>query len=406
MKKHDGIFYAHQLGAAFRIRPVCGALAFAAYMFIALLAAACQNSPGNLASADPDTALKNKIAQMLLVGFRGTELDGNPIYDDITQRGIGGVVLFDYDIPTGRGPRNIDGARGKALLTKLCADIQAAARDAGRAQLFIAIDQEGGRVNRLRSFPAFAESKSARDLAAAGNAAFKDTAEATARFLSELGVNINFAPCVDLDINPRNPIIGAYGRSFSADPDVVEQFAKIWIDAHKKYGVFSCPKHFPGHGSSRGDTHRGVVDVSATWSEGELAPYRRLIQWGQSSGKIPFVMTSHVFNKNIDPRYPATLSKATLTGILRERLGFTGLIVSDDLEMAAIKAEYNLETTLETAINAGVDILAFSNNGSAFNPALSQEVIDTVFHLVKTGRVTTGRIDASFNRIMALKRTL
>ncbi|MDR2767712.1 MAG: hypothetical protein LBB82_05230 [Treponema sp.] len=381
----------------------------AARLIVALITAAlilssCQSAVRHpLASENYDTALKGKIAQMLLIGFRGTELDGNPLYDDITRLGIGGVVLFDYDMPSGKRPRNIDGAAGKAQLAKLCADIQKAA---GGVKLFIAIDQEGGRVNRLRSFPAFAESKSARELAAAGSAALKNTAEATGRFLSELGVNVNFAPCVDIDINPRNPIIGAYGRSFSADPEAVSRFAEVWIDAYSTYGVLSCPKHFPGHGSSRGDTHRGVVDVSATWSEAELVPYRRLIDWGQAEGKLPFIMTSHVFNRNIDPRYPATLSKATLTGILRDRLGFTGLIVSDDLEMAAIKAQYDLETTLELAINAGVDILAFSNNGSVFNPALAREVIDTVFHLVKTGRITPERIDVSFNRIMALKRTL
>ncbi|MDR2181234.1 MAG: hypothetical protein LBN92_00980 [Treponema sp.] len=366
----------------------------------ALLISACQSANRRPLAAGDDV-LKGKIAQMLLIGFRGTELDGNPLYDDITRRGIGGVVLFDYDMPSGKRPRNIDGDAG--TLAKLCADLQEAA---GGVKLFIAIDQEGGRVNRLRGFPGFARSKTARELAAAGQDALHNTAEATGRFLSELGINVNFAPCVDLDINPRNPIIGAYGRSFSADPETVSRCAEIWIDAHSKYGVLSCPKHFPGHGSSRGDTHRGVVDVSATWSEAELAPYRRLIDWGQAEGKLPFIMTSHVFNRNIDPRYPATLSKAALTGILRERLGFTGLIVSDDLEMAAIKNQYDLETALELAINAGVDILAFSNNGSAFNPALAGEVIDTVFHLVKTGRVTPDRIDASFNRIMALKRTL
>ncbi|MDR1389343.1 MAG: hypothetical protein LBJ31_05140 [Treponema sp.] len=382
---------------------------FLAAVILCMFAASCQSSARRpesnalLASNDPDIVLRGKIAQMLLVGFRGTSLEGNPLYEDIAHRGIGGVVLFDYDMPTRSFPRNIDGKAGKEQLAGLCADIQNAS---GGVKLFIAIDQEGGRVNRLRSFPAFAKSETARDLAAAGTQSYKTTAEETARFLAELGVNLNFAPCVDLDINPANPIIGAYGRSISADSETVTRFAKIWIDAHAKYGVLSCPKHFPGHGSSRGDTHRGTVDVSETWTEEELVPYRNLVDWGQSAGKLPFIMTSHVFNKTVDPEYPATLSKPALLGILRERLNFTGLIISDDLEMAAIGSRYDLKTTLETAINAGVDILAFSNNGAVFNPSLSKDVIDTVFDLVKTGRVSSARIEESFLRIMKVKRTL
>jgi beta-N-acetylhexosaminidase len=334
---------------------------------------------------------------MLLIGFQGTELTGaNHIYADIAERGIGGVLLFDYDMPTRSRVRNVV---SKEQLKTLCASLQ----EISAVPLFIAVDQEGGRVNRLRNIAAFAETKTARQLGASGIEETVLLAERTAEFLSEMGINLNFAPCVDLDINPLNPIIGAYGRSFSADPQMVIEHAEVWISAHARHGVLSCPKHFPGHGSSQGDTHQGTVDVSATWQEAELIPYRELIRSPQ--GQNLLVMTSHVFNAALDPQNPATLSAPIITGILRGKLGFTGVVVSDDLDMAAIKANYSFEETLEKAINAGVDLLCLSNNGGRYNPNLCREAIDTIYRLVEKGKISRARIEESWKRIMALKMT-
>jgi beta-N-acetylhexosaminidase len=234
-------------------------------------------------------------------------------------------------------------------------------------------------------------------------AATKAQAEQTAALLADMGINLNFAPCVDLDLNPQNPVIGAFGRSFSANPEIVVQHASVWITAHSRRGVLSCLKHFPGHGSSSGDTHDGWVDVTGLWQKAELVPYSHLIT---NTGFPLLVMTSHVFNADLDPVNPATFSHAILTGILRNEIGFTGLIVSDDLDMGAIRANYEFAEILEKAINAGVDLLCLSNNGSSYDPTLAQTAVDTIYRLVKEGKIPSKRIEESWERIMAVKRSL
>ncbi|MDR3351407.1 MAG: hypothetical protein LBN98_07205 [Prevotellaceae bacterium] len=342
-----------------------------------------------------DAGLKEKIAQMLLVGFRDTTLTENSeIYHDIKELKVGGVILFDYDVPSKTPVRNI---KSPAQVKKLVADLQQIAP----VKLLVSIDQEGGKVNRLKPVFGFPPSVSAKYLGAADNA---DTtafyAAQTAGMLAELGINLNFAPCVDVDVNPGNPIIGQKERSFSADPEKVAEHAGIWVAEQSKRHIISCPKHFPGHGSSMHDTHAGSADITNTWSAAELIPYRRLLQ----SGAISLIMTSHVFNANLDAEYPATMSKKILTGLLREELGFDGVIISDDLAMGAIADLFPLETALEKAINAGVDILCLSNNGSVYKPHMTEQVIDTIYALVKSGKITPERIDESYRRIRQLKQ--
>jgi len=381
-------------------------LGFAVCAIFALCACAAPSPRNEWFDAgvqDAEKIQKRKIAQMLLMGFRGTELSENDsFYRDIAELGIGGVLLFDYDIPTRSRPRNI---LSKEQLTRLAADMQKAAP----VKLFISIDQEGGRVNRLRGEYGFPPTLSAREMAAGtGTELTKAEAEQTAALLAEMGINLNFAPCVDLDINPLNPAIGIYGRSFSADPETVVRHASVWIDAHSHRGVLSCIKHFPGHGSSLGDTHDGWVDVTAQWQESELIPYRRLVAFNntRSAGLPVMVMTSHVFNAKLDPENPATFSPAILTDLLRGKLGFKGVIVSDDLDMGAIRANYDLAELLEKAINAGVDLLCLSNNGGSYDPALAQNALDTIYGLVKEGKISVQRIEESWRRIMTAKRWL
>jgi len=386
-------------GFASVIRVTCSVIlaVFALFALYACVAPSPQSGWFDSGGQDPEQIQKQKIAQMLLMGFRGTELtEKDSFYRDIAELGIGGVLLFDYDIPTRSRPRNI---LSKEQLTRLVADMQKAAP----VKLFISIDQEGGRVNRLRGEYGFPPTLSAREMAA-GTATelTKAEAEQTSALLAEMGINLNFAPCVDLDINPLNPAIGIYGRSFSADPETVIRHASVWIAAHNRRGVLSCIKHFPGHGSSLGDTHDGWVDVTAQWQETELIPYRRL---AVSSNSV-MVMTSHVYNAKLDPENPATFSRAILTGLLRGELGFKGVIVSDDLDMGAIRANYDLAELLEKSINAGVDLLCLSNNGGSYDPALAQNALDTIYALVKEGKIPAKRIEESWARIMAVKRGL
>jgi len=208
-------------------------------------------------------------------------------------------------------------------------------------------------------------------------------------------VNCNFAPVVDLEINPNNKVIVGLQRSFGKSNINVTSYAKIQIKEQKKAGIISVLKHFPGHGSSLGDSHLGFVDITDTWSELELEPYKALIQ----SQNIDMIMTAHVFNKNLDAKYPATLSHNVNTKLLREQMHYKGVVVSDDLQMKAISKHYTLKETVSLAINAGVDILLFGNQ---LGNQDTDELVNTIYGEVKAGAISEQRILESNKRIQKL----
>jgi beta-N-acetylhexosaminidase len=225
----------------------------------------------------------------------------------------------------------------------------------------------------------------------------------TAATLAGLGINVNFAPVVDLATNPNNPIIAKIERSFSASPDSVSKFARIFIEEHRRLGVVNVLKHFPGHGSSKGDTHLGLVDVTQTWSDEELKPYSLLID----SCYVDAVMTAHILNKNLDAAgNPGTLSHDVIQGILRNRLKFDGVIFSDDMQMLAITKHYGFEEAIKMAVNAGVDVLTFSNNIQASQSRTVDKVHEIIRKFVDEGAISRKRIDESYRRIMRLKAQL
>ena len=341
-----------------------------------------------------EVTLDEKIGQMLKVGFRGLSVDENsPIVEDIRKYHIGGVVLFDYDVPRDTALRNIS---SPGQVQNLVQDLQRFAD----IPLIIAIDQEGGRVARLKPRYGFEKSVSAQYLGSLQNAdSTRKYAHQTGQTLSELGINTNLAPVVDVNINPENPVIGGIERSFSDDPSVVTRHARLYIETLHEYGIITTLKHFPGHGSSRDDSHLGVVDVTDYWKQKELVPYRNLIE----SGTADIVMTAHIFNAALDSTYPATLSKPIITGILRDSLGFNGVVMSDDLQMKAIRTEYGLKETIKMSIQAGVDILSFANN-SIFDAEIAAKAHGIINELVEEGSLSEGRIDQSYDRIMSLKR--
>lgn len=343
------------------------------------------------------TALERKIGQMVLVGFRGMSVDGaSPIVEQIRAGQVGGVVLFDVDVLTGEPVRNV---RSPDQVRAIVDGLQRAAG----GSLLVAVDQEGGRVMRLKDKHGFSPAVSQRELAQRGVTATREQAAQTARTLSQLGINLNLAPVVDLDVNPESPAIGALDRSFSADTQVVSEHARAVIEGHHERGVLTAVKHFPGHGSAVADSHRGFVDVSSTWSEAELEPYRALI----GDGMVDMVMTAHVFNRTIDPEWPATLSPSTITGLLRQRLGFDGVVIADDMQMGAVAEHYGLETALRQAIVAGVDIITFANNNPrVYEPDIAPQAINIIAKLVEDGTISETRIDQSVARIQALKQRL
>ncbi|MDD2488953.1 MAG: glycoside hydrolase family 3 N-terminal domain-containing protein [Bacteroidales bacterium] len=341
-----------------------------------------------------DKELREKISQMLIVGFRAMELEtSNEIYDLITKEKIGGVILFDYDVPSKKSIRNIE---SPDQLRTLCTELQ----KAGNNRLFISIDQEGGRVSRLKEKYGFPPTVSQQYLGDNNNKSLTTQWSArAASTLKSLGINLNFTPSVDLNVNPDCPIIGKLERSFSSNPKVIVENAKIVIQEHKKQGIATAIKHFPGHGSSTSDTHEGIVDVTKTYTEEELIPFRELID----EGVVDMVMTSHVFNANFDSLYPATMSYNTLTNKLKLQMEYKGIIISDDMAMGAISKQYDLETCLEKAINAGVDMFIFSNNGEKYDKEIGYKAIDTIFQLVKQGKVKESSINNSFSKISKLK---
>ncbi|HZM04394.1 MAG TPA: glycoside hydrolase family 3 N-terminal domain-containing protein, partial [Candidatus Saccharimonadales bacterium] len=224
-------------------------------------------------------------------------------------------------------------------------------------------------------------------------------AETTARTLAGLRINFNLAPVVDLDAAPDNPIIKGKKRSFSPDPEMVARHALAFCQAHHQNGILTCAKHFPGHGSARGDTHLGLVDVTEGWTDRELIPFQRLIE----AGECHAIMTAHVFNARLDSERPATLSPSILQEILRQRLGFEGVVLSDDMEMKAISGHYGLEQAVQYGIEAGLDVLCFGNNMN-FDPHIVAKAAGIILRLVTTGKISEDRIDQSFQRIQKLKQ--
>jgi beta-N-acetylhexosaminidase len=355
-------------------------------------------SPTPTAPANSGTSLEQMLAQMIMVGFRGTTLGADaPIVADVSKRGVGSVVLFSYDVALQSSERNIQSPEQVATLT---AGLQALTQEPTvHPPLLIAADQEGGKVARLDETHGFPPTVSAQELGERNDLAFTYAqAEAMAKTLAATGINHNLAPVVDINSNPDNPVIGTLGRSFSGDGAEVIAQARTFIEAHHAHGVTTTLKHFPGHGSSQADSHLGLVDVSSTWQSSELDPYRTLIE----EGVVDTVMTAHVFNTQLDPVYPATLSKATITGVLRDELGFAGVVITDDMNMQAITSQHGFEQAAVLAVQAGADVLAYGNN-LIYDPDVAQRAIAALIAAVNRGELTTERIEESYRRVLALK---
>lgn len=344
----------------------------------------------------PQTTLAQKIGQMLLVGFRGFALDPtNPVVADVQQYNLGGVMLSDYDGLNRTWGMNISSAEQVQALVR---DLQSLAS----TPLLVAIDQEGGQVMRLKTSYGFPPNASHANLGQTNNLAYtREQASIIASTLAHLGINLNFAPVVDVNINPNNPIIASYERSFSADPSLVLAHALAYILAHHANGVGCTLKHFPGHGSSTGDSHEDWVDVTATWGWQELEPYRALI----GAGVVDAIMTAHIYNANFDVNDPATLSPATINGLLREQLGYDGVVISDDLQMAAITRYYGYDLAIQKAILAGVDMLLIANNAMYAADTVPRTVA-LIEGMVAQGVIPAERIEQSYERIQRMKAGL
>lgn len=332
-------------------------------------------------------SLEQKIAQMLMVGFSGTELTDTMIVNDIQQRKVGGVILMGYNITS------------PSQVQQLTATLQLNSE----TPLFISVDQEGGRVARLRASNGFEDTKTAYQIGTIINRedSTRGWADLMAGWLLQSGFNVNLAPVADVNINPLSPAIGLKERSFSKIPDTVFYHCNWFIQEFHNKNIFTTLKHFPGHGSALDDSHNGFTDITNTWADSELIPYQKLIETGYDD----FIMSGHLYNANLDSVYPASLSYKVLTNLLRDSLQFYGLVITDGMFMGAITENYTFEEAVTLAISAGNDILLYTNN-KLDGKSLVDSVVGIVKNKIFLGEITENRIDESYQRIIKKKQLL
>jgi beta-N-acetylhexosaminidase len=346
------------------------------------------------APAGAGVTLREKLGQMVMITVTGDSLEETgpsmeTLKSDLANRLVGGVVMFVWS----------DNLASPVRIAHFTGQLQALAN----VPLLLAIDQEGGKVARLSASNGFAATTTAYDLGTVLNqeSSTRSMASMMAGWFVQTGLTMNLAPVVDVNVNPASPAIGALKRSFSADAATVARHASWFIDEFHAKHVLTALKHFPGHGSAKTDSHLGFTDITTTWSNAELDPYTTLL----AVGKPDAIMTGHLFNGTVDSVYPATLSYATITGILRNQLGFSGVVMSDAMGMAAITSHYGLDEAMVLAVNAGVDILLYTTNLDSAGHSLAGRIVDVLERHVQEGSIAASRIDASYARIMALKGT-
>lgn len=328
-----------------------------------------------------EVSIRKKIGQMFMIGFQGTALS-EELKEIITNYGIGGVIIFS---------RNIE---SPAQIKDLINSIQKLSIQKNQIPLFVSIDQEGGRVFRLK--PPFRQYPSYGKLRRAGSEELvMSNALAMAEELIEIGVNMNMAPVLDVNTNPQNPIIG--DRSFSSDPDTVSRLGTCIIKTFKEKGIIAVGKHFPGHGDTLSDSHLELPVVNHNierLEDIELKPFIHAFKNG-----LRAVMTAHVLYPALDADYPATLSERIIKNILRKKCGFDGVVITDDLEMKAISNRYTGEDAGILSVRAGVDILLICHSNDK-----QLIMFDSLLKAVENGNIKEERIEESFSRIMKLKK--
>lgn len=340
-------------------------------------------------------SLQSLCGRLVMVGVRGGTMDDPRTAEDVAACKavkIGGIVLFATDLGDG-GDRNI---HHPEQLRKFTRDL----RNELGAELIVGIDQEGGQVARLRPERGFEPHVSAASFGRMDPHSQRAHARSQARQLASLGIDLNFAPCVDLSINAACPVIAGKDRAFGRDAAAAAACAQVCIDEHARVGVRCCVKHFPGHGSAVSDTHLGLVDITQTYDErAELGVFDRLVT---DNGDRVAVMTGHLMHRTIDKHMPASLSKAHTGGLLRARLGFEGVVVTDSLDMGAITERFTPDEAMALALNAGADLLLDGVNMSGhIRPAAALGLVRGLAAMVESGQVAGGaeRLARSAERI-------
>ncbi len=327
--------------------------------------------------------LKEKVGQLFMIGFSGKKLTGD-IKEMIERYHIGGVIYFK---------RNL---QSPSQAGKLSNGLQKLATTSGKGiPLFISTDQEGGVVTRLQGsthFPGQMALGSTRNEKLA-----ERTGKIVAREIKSAGINMNLAPVLDVNNNPDNPVIGV--RSFGEDPELVSRMAIASVKGMKSEGIISCVKHFPGHGDTEIDSHLGLATINfkrERLERIELYPFRRVIENG-----IDFILAVHACYPAYEKKQgiPATLSAEILTGLLRKELGYSGLIISDCMEMKAVADNFGTVEGSIMAVEAGCDMVLISHTVEK-----ARQAIENLIFSVEMGRIPEKRIDWSLERILKLKQ--
>lgn len=356
-------------------------------------------------AAEP--GLRDKIGQMLIIGFQGKSVGrDSPVALAINRDNIGGVIVFDFNQQSQSFDNNI---QSPEQVKQLNLQLQHITENANKLHhraalpLLIAVDYEGGNVNRLHPRYGFPAIQSPKTIGKMSLEEADKSAQLMAQTLKMTAFNLNFFPSLDVDVNPENPVIGKKDRSFSTDPEAVAQYGQIYSNQFLKNHIECAYKHFPGHGSSLADSHEGFVDVTDTWDKKELMPYLKVLS---QTTHCHMIMVAHIVNRKLDVTgLPATLSSNIISGLLRRDLHFDGVVITDDMQMKAITRYYGLDTALTLSINAGVDMLIFGNQlvGTYQDP---KQLIDIIEKKVHSGEISEQRIEEAYQRIVNMKKSL
>lgn len=327
--------------------------------------------------------IEEKVGQMFLIGFKGTGVSPE-VKEMINKYHVGGVIYFS---------RNILSLEQTA---KLSIDLQKVAYNKNIfIPMLISVDQEGGVVTRLSGVTHFPGNMTIG--ASGSNHLAEEAGKAVGKELKAIGINMNLAPVLDVNNNQDNPVIGV--RSFGEDPELVARLGVSYIKGLQGEGVIACGKHFPGHGDTSVDSHLNLPRVSHRWErleKVELYPFKKAIETG-----IDSIMTAHIYYSAIESeeKIPATLSYKVLTDLLRDRLKYNGLIVTDCMEMNAIVNNFGTVEGVIKSIEAGVDLITISHSREKQKAA-----IKAVVNAVKKGRISEDRINMSVKRILRVKK--
>ena len=320
------------------------------------------------------TQTRNKIYQMFILGLEGEDLEKNSNLINALQDGLGGVIFFTQNIKSTEGFKNlINNIKKEAVVTP-----------------FLSIDQEGGRVERTENIFGGKKFLSAKFAAEKGEDFLKSQTEEISTLLKDLGINLNFAPCIDVNTNPNNPIIGE--RAFSNDTDEVIKFGKIVVDTYLENGIIPCTKHFPGHGDASVDSHIALPKIDLSLDEMEkthIKPFKEV--------DSPMVMVAHMHCSAFDnEEIPTSLSKNAIN-YLKTELNYQGLIITDDMVMGGV---LGLDATeaCKQAINAGVNILLYRNS---YDETL--QIIDKLAMQAESDDELLNNINASYDKILSFK---